>query len=109
MTKDSAPFKIHLTPGEKVARGLCILVLLICISAKAFSQDLPKSIEIKESPEIKLIQAQLEILSLRQKILELEFRERLMTQLRLSGIADKDFQRYQFNADTLTFTLKEKQ
>lgn len=108
MIKDTAKFSIILTPGEKIVRGIILLIIFLLLAHRAMSQDLPKEIAVKDSPEIKLAQAQLEIISLRQKILEMELRERLMTQLRANGISDRDFDKYQYNPETLTFTLKGK-
>lgn len=108
MIRDTDKFSIIFTPGEKFVRGIIILFFLLLLAHRAMSQELPKQISVKESAEIQLAHAQLEILSLRQKILEMELRERLMTQLRSNGISDKDFDKYQYNPETLTFTLKGK-
>lgn len=108
MSKDAEKFKIYLTPTEKIFRSLFLGLVFILLCHRVFAQELPKTIQVKDPAEVKLIQLQMENLSLKQKILEMELRERLQTYLRVEGIQDKNFDHYKYNPETFTFILREK-
>lgn len=108
MNKDAEKFNIQFTVREKILRSLFFGLVFILVCHRVFAQELPKTIQVKNPTEVKVIQLQLENLSLKQKILDMELRERLETFLRTEGVQDKNFNLYKYDPETFTFILRDK-